>query len=74
MIDHVVSELNDRQRTELFKVYVTDLLRYIAKSVGMEVSVSYSDLMEQIKPRRQHKEQNADEIISNIQAKIGALQ
>ena len=71
IIQHCGSVLRTRQRNELYRVYVTEALRAVAKGVGYELQSSYADLLDAFEPVRESR--TSEDIISDIQTKIVAL-
>ena len=46
VIDHVISEYQDYVEEKTYKAYVTDLIKSIAESIGVEVNDRYTDLID----------------------------
>lgn len=46
VIDHVISEYQDYVEEKIYKAYVTDLIKSIAESIGVEVNDRYADLID----------------------------
>ena len=71
MFDHCISVLNEKARGELFKVYVTEALRGIAKQTGCEIRVGYMEFMEKVE--HPPEEKDPDDVISRIKSKVEAI-
>ena len=70
VIEHCVSTLNAMRKEDNYRVYVTEVLRGISKSVGCEVKLGYADFLEKSKRRVERaEERTAEDIISAIKAK-----
>ena len=71
VIEHCVSAINRYREKEIYNVYVTECLRIIAGAVGRDINVSYTSIIEGVKPQRVHEEtRTPEEIISNIRNKL----
>ena len=46
VIDYVISEYQDYVEEKIYKAYVTDLIKSIAESIGVEVNDRYADLID----------------------------
>ena len=71
VLEHCISTFNHIKREEIYKEYVTETLRHIAKGVGYEIKVSYAELVD-VKPE-QEETRDPDEIIDGIKGKIAML-
>lgn len=67
VIEHVVAELNSRMKEEIYRVYVTDALKYIAESWGTVLSCRYVDLITE----PEEVEESGDEIALKVINKLG---
>lgn len=67
VIEHVAAEHNCRMREELFRVYTTDALKYIAEFCGVLLSDRYIELIEE--PRE--VEESGDEVALRVIQKLG---
>ncbi len=83
VIEHCVSAIRRKNeaKDELFKIYITDMLKGIAETViystyDQKVELPrYADTIKEIKePPKKKKPQSADEIIFNIRKRITELQ
>lgn len=74
VIEHCVSTLNSLRQEENYRVYITELLRTIAKGVGYDVKYRYSDLLNDTKAKPQaSEERTSEEIITNIKVKAETI-
>lgn len=69
VIEHCISTLNTIRKEEVYKTYLTEVLRGIGKQVGVEFSKSYHDLIESMKPQKEET-RTADEVIDGIKDKL----
>ena len=45
ILDHVISEHNNRMEQHIYRCYTSDLLQVIAETMGAEVHMRYADLV-----------------------------
>lgn len=70
VIEHCVSTLNSIRQEENYRIYLTEVLRTIAKGVGYNIKYSYSDMLNDSKQSSiVEEEKTPDEIISRIKSK-----
>lgn len=67
MIDYCISLFKKKQEEKSYRVYVTEMLRGLAKAHGLDISMTYLDM---ITPPKQEEEKTADEVIYNIRQKL----
>ena len=72
VIEHCVSTFNCTQKEEAYKAYTSEIFCGIAKQLGLEVSMNYFQLIEQLKPQKEET-RTADEIIGGIKDKLRQL-
>lgn len=60
VIEHCISLFQEEQDTEAYRIYTTEMLSCIARSLGAQINVKYIDI---IHPK---EEKSADEIIDHI--------
>ena len=71
VIEHCVSAINNTRKEEIYRVYTTECLRYIAAGVGREINMKYIDMIESIKPDSGvEEERTPEEIIESIRNKL----
>lgn len=73
IIEHVVSEINSQKQEEIYRQYVTEVLRACAKGSGIDFSPSYLDVKNSIMVKAPEEERSADDIISTIKRKAEAI-
>lgn len=66
VIQHCISLFKNHQEEQSYRIYETELLRGIAKSLGLNVDMTYRDILE---PKKEET-QSASDIISNIKNKL----
>jgi len=66
VIQHCISLFKKYQEELSYRFYETELLRGIAKSLGLNVNMTYRDILE---PKKEET-RTAGEIISNIKKKL----
>lgn len=66
MIQHCISLFKKYQEELSYRFYETELLRGIAKSLGLNVDMTYRDIIE---PKKEET-RTASEIISNLKNKL----
>lgn len=67
MISNCVSFFKRQSEEKAFRIYTTEMLRGIAKTMGLQIEQRYLDIIE---PHQQEETRTADEVISDIKAKI----
>lgn len=68
VVEHCISAFNEKQKEETYRLYVTEILRGIGKQVGVSFSMSYTELIESMKPQKEET-RTADEVIDDIKEK-----
>ena len=71
VIEHCVSTFNAIQREENYREYITEILRYIAKANGVEILMSYRDVVKASK--NEVEERTSEEVINSIRQKADAI-
>lgn len=66
MIQHCISLFKKYQEELSYRFYETELLRGIAKSLGLNVDMTYRDIIE---PKKEET-RTASEIVSNIKNRL----
>lgn len=66
VIQHCISLFKKHQEELSYRFYETELLRGIAKSLGLNVDMTYRDIIE---PKKEEK-RTASEIVSNIKNRL----
>ena len=66
MISNCVSFFKRQNEEKAFRIYTTEMLRGIAKSMGLQIEQRYLDFIE---PQKEDT-RTADEVITDIKAKI----
>lgn len=73
MIDHCISLFSKRQRENVYKMYVTDALKVIARNTsrlgGASITRRFADIIEGMYAKPE-EEANADDVIENIRNKL----
>jgi len=70
VIEHCVSTLNLLRKEDNYRVYLTEVLRGISKSVGCEIRLGYDEFMKNSRRGQENAEERTPgEIISTIRAK-----
>ena len=69
VIEHCVSTLNSIRREENYRIYLTDVLRWISKGVGYKIKLGYADFLKSMENSQEVEERTPDEIINTIRAK-----
>ena len=72
VIEHCVSTFNHMQEEDAFKTYASEILRSISKSLGVDVTMSFHDYLESMKPQKEET-RTAEEVVSGIKAKAQKL-
>lgn len=67
VVEHCVSASNAVQRENDYRVFVTEALRGIGRSCGVDIKPSYIDILNSYTKDR--AERSAEDIISNIKHK-----
>ena len=68
VIEHCMSTFNNIQETKIYRSYVSEVLRALAKRNGIDIPIKYSDLIER---KREAKEpESSAEVIDRIKAKL----
>lgn len=73
VIEHCVSTLKLIIQQEIRDIYITDVLKGIAKAVGIETNMRYADVVQQLKQPQIEEERTPEEIINAIKAKAELL-
>lgn len=70
VIEHCVSTLNSLREEDNYRIYLTEVLRGIYKSLGGEMKIGYSDFLKKSrKPQKITEERTPEDIINAIKAK-----
>lgn len=67
VIEHVAAEHNSRMKEEMYRVYVTDVLKHIAESWGTALNFRYAEMIEEPK----ETEESGDEVALKVISKLG---
>lgn len=67
VIDHVVAEHNNRMKGEIYKFYVSDLLKCLAESWGANIHYRYADMID---PQTE-EQKSGDDIAYEVITKLG---
>lgn len=76
MIEHCISAFSERKQTEAYRIYVTDCLMYLNRSVSEQYGGSYKTIRyaEMVAPQKQDNrtgDEIAEDIIRRAGLKIG---
>lgn len=81
VIDHCISLFKNKQKDEIYRMYVTDALYSICNMTGKRygatsdiIKKKYSDIVSFDSKKKQKKEETEEEIIQRIKMKLGAKQ
>lgn len=69
VVEHCVSTLNAIRKEDNYRIYLSDVLRTIAKGVGYDIKLGYADFLEKAKKGQEEDERTPDEVINAIKAK-----
>ena len=76
VIEHCISALRFYRQEEIYKEYMSEMLRHICAGIGYKTDVKYLDLMERVlyTDDSHEREVDAEEIIGDIKGKVAKLQ
>ena len=69
VIEHCVSTLNAIRKEEGYRIYLTEVLRGIARQSGISFDMSYREYIESMKPQKEET-RTAEEVIDSIKEKV----
>lgn len=69
VIEHCVSTLNTNRKEDAYKVYLTEVLRRIAKCSGIEINTTYMEFIDSMKPQKEET-RTSEEVIAGIKDKL----
>lgn len=68
VIEHCISTFNNIQESKIYRMYVSEMLRALARRNGIDISVKYSDLIERKQEVREPE--SSAEVIDRIKTKL----
>lgn len=73
VIEHCISTFKYMQEQEAYQVYVTEVLRGIAKSAGVEMGAKFADVLKAHREPQKVETRTPNEIIGNIKARAEVI-